>query len=104
MFLASPHVEDREFRRAELGARCFVARGLMQDFKTVIGIATEQYIPGMGFSLDGFYFFKENWTSEDKKEMQMLQKKCGYFNEPIQTQIQQDEFPKWDKFIFYLKL
>ncbi len=34
-----PHGEDRAYRKAELGGRCLVARGLNKNRNTVIGIA-----------------------------------------------------------------
>jgi hypothetical protein len=49
VFLALAHGEERKYRAAELGGRCFVARGLNQDRKTVIGLATERYEDGKGF-------------------------------------------------------
>ena len=52
VFLARPRGVDRKERVAELRNRCFVARGLNKDAVTVIGIATEQYVRGEGFSLD----------------------------------------------------
>jgi hypothetical protein len=50
VFLATPHGTDRRYRAAELGNRCFVARGLNQGHYTVVGLATEQPEPGRGFS------------------------------------------------------
>ncbi|GFP32526.1 hypothetical protein HKBW3S42_00830 [Candidatus Hakubella thermalkaliphila] len=72
VFLACPHGGDRKYRVTELGARCFVIRGLNPDYTTVIGIATEQYEIGKGFSLDAVYLSKETWTPEDQTQLEYL--------------------------------
>ncbi len=93
VFLAAPHTHDRTERFAELGGRCFVARGLHQDKTTVVGIATEPYEGGKGFSLDLFYLEKDTWTAEDKSEMEYVQKEFGFFRSPEQTCMHEDEYP-----------
>lgn len=93
VLLACPHGEDREYRVAELAERCFVIRGLNSDSTTVIGIATEQYEIGTGFSLDAVYLSKDIWTPEDQTQLEYLQKEFGYFTNHIQTQTHEDEYP-----------
>jgi len=93
VFLTCPHVEDRECRVAELTERCFVARGLNPNHETIIGIATEQYEIGKGFSLDAVYLFKDTWTPEDQTQLEYLQKEFGYFTNPIQSRMHEDEYP-----------
>ena len=93
VFLAVPHGEDRKYRVAELGARCFVARGLHLDCKTVVGIATECYEPGKGFSLDLVYLYKETWTHEDQVRVKSVQEEFGYFVNPRRTAAHEDEYP-----------
>ena len=93
VFLACPHGKDRKYRVAELCARCFVIKGLNPDHTTVIGIATEQYEIGKGFSLDALYLYKDTWTSEDQTQLECLQKEFGYFVNPIQSQMHEDEYP-----------
>jgi hypothetical protein len=66
VFLACPHGEDRQYRMAELGLRCFVARGVTPRCTTVIGVATEQYVPGTGFSLNLHYLQLDSWTAEQQ--------------------------------------
>ncbi len=92
VFLACPHGEDREFRLAELAARCFVVRGLNPNSELVVGIATEQYVPGKGFSLDVIYLHKPSWTAEDQKQLEYLQRQFGYFSNPVQSKIREDEY------------
>ncbi len=94
VFLTRPHGEDRKYRIAELGTRCFIARGLYGDHPEVIGIATEQYEESKGFSLDAHYFFKENWTAEDQKEAEYCKREFGFFSDPVFTNAHEDEYPE----------
>ena len=88
-----PHDEDRHFRLAELGARCLVARGLHQDRKTVVGIATERYEEWKGFSFDLVYFYIDNWGDAEEKQVKYLQTEFGYFLTPSQKSAHEDEYP-----------
>ena len=93
VFLACPHGEDRKFRVAELGNRCFVVRGLNPESKTVVGIATERYEQGQGFSLDIIFFYKDAWTEDDQSHLENMQKELGYFVSPVLTKIKENEYP-----------
>jgi hypothetical protein len=78
---------------AELVARCGVVRGLNPCATTVVGIATEQYVPDQGYSLDAALFDKEIWTPEDQALMESIQKEFGYFTKPIRSEWNEDEYP-----------
>lgn len=93
VFLVMPHGEERKYRVAELGGRCFVARGTHQDRHTVIGLATERYETGKGFSFDIMYQYKPVWTKEDQRQMEFAQKEFGYFVTPQLKSVHEDEFP-----------
>src|SRR3989337_3637829 len=93
IFLSVPREEKRQSRVQELGLRCFVARGLNKNCKTVVGIATEQYEPDKGFSLDLIYLYMESWTAEDQNRLQEIQKELGYFRNPIRTTVHEEEYP-----------
>lgn len=93
VFLAIPHGEERQFRVAELGNRCFVARGLNKDCKCVVGIATERYEGKRGFSLDLAYIYKESWTERDQSRMKFMQKDSGYFVSPVEKLVNEGEYP-----------
>lgn len=93
VFLALPY-EDRKFRAATLAQRCFVARGLHKEYKTVIGIATEPYKPNSGYSLDTFYLHQEDWLETDQKELESLQERYEYFKNPTYKQVHEDEYPQ----------
>jgi hypothetical protein len=93
VFLAMPHGTPRNYRVADLGNRCFVARGLHRDATTVVGIATEQYEKGKGFSLDLVHLYKPSWTAEDQARVEAMQREFGYFASPLTTVEHEDEYP-----------
>jgi hypothetical protein len=93
VFLAKSFGEDRQYRIDELRGRCFVMRGLQQNCKIVIGIATELYQPGQGFSFDIVYLHLETWTDENHKQLEYVQKEFGWFVSPQQTAVHEDEYP-----------
>jgi len=94
VFLALPHDTPRSARVAELGNRCFVARGLNQQSTHVVGIATERYEKEKGFSLDLCNLSKPTWSAEDHKHMEAMQKELGYFVSPMVARDSEDEYPK----------
>jgi hypothetical protein len=93
VFLALPHATPRNLRVAELGNRCFVARGLNPESTRVVGIATECYEKGRGFSLDLCDTFRPKWSDHDQKLMQAMQDELGYFRRPKITKDGEDEYP-----------
>jgi hypothetical protein len=92
VFLAAPRDLPREDRRIELMGRCYVARDLNPSSSTVIGIGTEVY-DSSGFSLDGVYLFKPEWTAEDRAHAEYAREQFGWFRTPQMSRIQADEFP-----------
>jgi len=92
VFLATRPDYEREARIAELQARCFVARGLHSDARTVVGLATEEY-GSEGFSFDAVYYHLPIWTEDHTKEMHAVQAKSGIFSEVRETRVSVDEFP-----------
>lgn len=93
VFLASARDESREDRRRELALRCLVARGLMDEGDTVVGLATERYAKGAGFSLDAVRITKPTWTPRDQEALEGIQRDLGYFSNPRLTRATGDEFP-----------
>ena len=93
VFLAVPHGVDRAYRMAELANRCFVARGLHQQFRTVVGIATERYERGLGYSFDFVYLNKEVWAHEDESQLHHIQQELGYFTKLTEKTNHYDEYP-----------
>jgi hypothetical protein len=94
VFLARPHGYPRESRTAELGQRCFVARGLHRDSATVVGLATEQYVPEQGFSFDLAYLHYPEWTAVHQELIEKMQSELGYFRQPRETRFSEDEYPR----------
>lgn len=94
VLLAHPHTTDRKYRRAELGVRCFIARGLYLDCHTVIGIATEQSKPGVGHSFDLCFLYLPQWEGRHKARMEQLQKESGFFAHPVKSEAHEDEYPQ----------
>jgi len=92
LFLAYPRSADRELRVAELGNRCFVARGLYEESNTVVGIATEQY-DSEGFSLDVMYLHIEEWTREHQQAATATQEEFAYFVNSEERRLIEDEYP-----------
>jgi hypothetical protein len=94
VFLATPHGYTRKDRQAELGNRCFVARGKSSPKEKVIGLATEQYTPGKkGFSFDLIHLYKPDWSDKDQELMDKMQAELGYFVDPRMTNTEEDEYP-----------
>lgn len=94
VFLTCSRDEKRENRLSELGARCFVIRGLYPENKTVVGIATEIYEKRPGYSMDAIYYFKDNWTKKDNEDFNDLKNNCGFFNKPNIKNGKVDEYPQ----------
>jgi len=93
VFLACPLETPRDFRRNELGLRCFVTRGMVPCQPSVIGIATET--PGCGgHSFDLFYLHMPEWTDELAAKMAEIQKELGYFASPRPQHQHEDEYPE----------
>jgi len=93
VFLAKPLGTKREDRMIELLARCHVARGKFRDRPTVVGIATEEYIPNQGFSLDLVHMSNPEWTDEDQRTYDEIQAHGAYFTGEPQP-FGQDEYPR----------
>lgn len=93
VFLARPHGHPRDVRTAELGNRCFVARGLHRDISTVVGLATEQYTPGQGFSFDLVHLHMPQWTSAHQEHMVRMQSELGYFTQARERRSSEEEYP-----------
>ena len=95
VFLACASDEDRDARRKELALRCFVARGLADvGVDTVVGLATERYVPNAGFSMDAVVLNKAEWTQADQEALEKIQRDLGYFKNPRSKRVTGDEFPK----------
>lgn len=93
VFLATPRDHDRASRRSELLGRMFIARGMYKSATVVVGIATEEYDPASGFSLDSAAYVKPEWTDEDQALMEEMQRDTGAFQNPRWSRSSEDEYP-----------
>lgn len=93
VFLAWPHGADRQARAMELQMRCVVAKGKLPDASVIVGIATEQYIPDAGHSLDVALFDPGAWTPGDQAVAEELQRRTGYFEGAIEIVASENEYP-----------
>ena len=90
MFLDDP--EPRERKRNLLEAFCFIARGKYLKNKTVLGIATELKIRPQ-CSYDFCLIELNEWTTDQQKELERIQKETGFFLNLKMSQIHEDEYP-----------
>ncbi|MDP9201730.1 MAG: hypothetical protein M3P26_07335 [Gemmatimonadota bacterium] len=93
VFLAAARNEPRELRMKELGLRCFVARSLLPEYAPVVGLATERYVRGQGYSLDTCLIDMPIWTEKDQAIADGIKKELGYFREPLYSRVSHDEYP-----------
>jgi hypothetical protein len=93
VFLAVPYGTAPELLQAELGTRCFVARGLRQSSHTVVGIGTEYFEDDKSSALSLFYLRKPEWSPEDHADMRAIQDDLGYFAKAEVTSQHEDEYP-----------
>jgi hypothetical protein len=95
VFLKTPHGEDREYRKAELAARVWIAKDQAHQQGRdgpVVGIATEAYEAGKGFSFDAMLLDAE-WTEDHAREAERLRSELDFFSKPLVTHRGIDEFP-----------
>ena len=69
-------------------------RGLHPDMVTVVGLATEQYTAGLGFSFDLAYLHVPEWTPAQQALMERMQSELGYFARPRERRLSEDEYPQ----------
>jgi hypothetical protein len=93
VFLAHPHGGGRSARTRELRGRCFVARALEPQCKTVVGIATDRPRRGAGFSMDAMRLTIENWTEAHQRQAEEGQRLFGWFVNPSVAIEPEDEYP-----------
>jgi hypothetical protein len=94
VFLLADHMEERKFRRAELGNRCFVARGLNSNSPRVVGIAADRPNPNFkSYSFDLCSLFMPGWSDSAQKQIEKVQTDLGYFRKPVVSKESHDEYP-----------
>jgi hypothetical protein len=94
VFLACARDEPREARGRELILRCVAARSMMPHYAPVVGMATERYVRGQGYSLDLCLVDIPNWTPDHQRHAELMKKELGFFNEPVYSRASYDEYPE----------
>jgi len=94
VFQATNKEIDREYRSAELGLRCILARGLIRDNKTVIGIATERHQLKEGASWDVLYYHLDGWSAENQSDFERIQQYTGFFKNTLQSHYRAQEYQR----------
>ena len=90
VFLDDP--EPRNRRKTLLSTICFIARGIHKENSKVIGIATEMKIRSE--CLYDFCLLEiPQWTDEEQKKMERLQKETGIFTNLKLQRVHEDEYP-----------
>lgn len=92
-FLFVDESAPRNNRVTMLINTCYVARGKNTENKKAVGIATEKRI-SPECSYDFCLIDKPDWTEEDQKQMEKLQKETGIFVNPVISPFHEDEYPK----------
>lgn len=90
LFLDDP--EPRETRKYMLKAICLVARGLFQQNKKVIGIATEKKLRPI-CTYDFCLTDIPSWSEDCQSRMEELQRRLGLFLNPEVGYAREDEYP-----------
>jgi hypothetical protein len=91
-FLFMDDPEPREFRKAQLAALCFVARGKIEKNPHVIGIATEKTIQPE-CSYDFCYLEMPEWTAASAAEAAEIQRNTGLLTNAETRAVHEDEYP-----------
>lgn len=90
--LFADNSRPRDYRKEMLKGMCFVARGIDQENKKVIGIATEKEASPT-CSYDFVLLMIPEWTDECQKEMDRIQQKTGIFLNPKISRTHENEYP-----------
>lgn len=92
LFADDPDPKMREQRKAMLASICYFARGKFPKNHKVIGIATEKKFRRI-CSYDFVLLEKPEWTDDDQKRVDELQKMTGMFINPMIAITSEDEYP-----------
>lgn len=93
VFLAGARDEPRDTRVKELGLRCIVARSRQHAYAPVVGLGTERWKRGSGYSLDAVLVDIPDWSNEDQVKADQMSRELGYFVNPDFAKAHFDEFP-----------
>ena len=73
-----------------------MARGLRQEIQTVVGLATEVYEEGRGYSFDACYLHIPTWAPNNQKEFERIQSLASFFSTSEPQRVPYQEHPDSD--------
>lgn len=79
--------------QAELGCRCFIARGMFPEYQTIIGVALQEWVAEKGSSSSLVYLHKEVWSDEDETTMRAMRESTKFFATPLAKRVTENEYP-----------
>ena len=85
--------DDPNYRRAELGNRCFLARHMVGTGDTIVGVGIGEYVPGHGSTSDLIYMHLPAWSAEDDEHAVRMKAALGFFDGASLQKSHEDEFP-----------
>lgn len=97
VFLSKDRSVPRDDRIAELSARCFIARSMIREHQTVIGLSVQPLHPGKDAEVELMYLHKPEWTEEDEAVAESGKAQLRLFVDPIMTQAHVEEYPQSDE-------
>jgi len=84
------NTEDRGVASKELDLRCLVAKSLFPERTKVIGLASEPYQVGKGYSLDLIYMDLSDWDDARQAQAEKIKDELGYFKAPSMSRWKPD--------------
>lgn len=94
LFLKADHGGDRAHVLAELEGRCFMAKGMFQDAKEVIGVAVDTDVRDRTSSFMLYRLDKEDWGNEDQEQFEAMQQATGAFAHATYSEKHVEEYPQ----------
>ena len=85
--------DDAQYRRAELGNRCFLARHMVGTGDTIVGVGIGEYVPGRGSTSDLIYMHLPSWSAEDDEHANRMKAALGFFDGASVQNSHKNEFP-----------
>ena len=92
-FLFADDTRPRDYRKGMLNWMCYIARGTYKANRKVLGIATEKKARPT-CSYDFVLLDMPEWTEENQKEMEKVQRETGILLNPIIGIVHEDEYPE----------
>lgn len=93
-FLFADDKKPRDYRKGMLTWMCYIARGTYKSNRKVIGIATEKKASPT-CSYDFVLLDMPEWTEQNQREMEKVQRETGILLNPIIGIAHEDEYPKF---------